>query len=46
MYVEQTMYVQVIDGCFPSRPNTSWSLDTFVNGRGVHRQSDTWGEHC
>lgn len=33
-------------GCYPSRPNTSWSPDTFVNGRNVHRQTDTWESHC
>lgn len=33
-------------GCYPPRPNSQWSLDTFVNGRGVHRQSDSWEVHC
>ena len=33
-------------GCFPSRENTSWSPDTFVNGRNVHRQGDSWAVHC
>jgi len=32
--------------CFPPRANTSWSDNVFVNGRGVHRKDDTWGEHC
>ncbi len=33
-------------GCYPSRENTSWSNDTFVNGLGVHRKTDTWASHC
>lgn len=31
---------------YPPRPNTSWSTDVRINGRGVHRQGDTWAEHC
>ena len=33
-------------GCWPSRPNSGWSGDVFVNGRGVHRQGDGWQVHC
>jgi len=33
-------------GCYPSRANTQWSSDVFVNGRGVHRQGDSWATHC
>jgi len=33
-------------GCWPSRPNSEWSTNVFVNGRGVHRQGDGWQVHC
>jgi len=33
-------------GCFPSRPNSAWSSDVFVNGRNVHRKDDSWESHC
>ena len=33
-------------GCYPSRPNASWSPDVFVNGLNVHRQGDAWESHC
>lgn len=33
-------------GCFPPRPNSSWSGNVFVNSRAVHRQSDGWSVHC
>lgn len=33
-------------GCWPPRPNASWSNDVFVNGLGVHRKSDSWRIHC
>ena len=32
--------------CFPSRPNTSWSSDVFINSRGAHRVGDSWAVHC
>lgn len=32
--------------CWPSRVNDTGSSDVFVNGRGVHRQTDHWGTHC
>lgn len=32
--------------CFPPRPNSSWSLDVFINGLGAHRQTDTWPPHA
>ena len=33
-------------GCFPPRANVQGSGDVFVNGIGVHRESDAWGTHC
>jgi uncharacterized Zn-binding protein involved in type VI secretion len=33
-------------GCFPSRQNDTASSDVFVEGRGIHRQSDHWTNHC
>jgi uncharacterized Zn-binding protein involved in type VI secretion len=33
-------------GCFPPRPNSQGSPDTFVNGMAVHRQGDSWAVHC
>ena len=32
-------------GCWPPRPNTSWSGDVIVNGLGWHRQDDGWAMH-
>ena len=32
--------------CFPPRVNDTASSDTFVEGRGIHRQSDHWSTHC
>jgi uncharacterized Zn-binding protein involved in type VI secretion len=32
--------------CFPSRTNDTASTNVFVEGRGVHRQSDHWTTHC
>lgn len=31
--------------CWPPRPNTQGSPNVFVNGRPVHRQSDSWAPH-
>jgi hypothetical protein len=31
---------------FPPRMNNQASNDVFVNGRGQHRQTDTWAQHC
>jgi len=33
-------------GCFPPRVNDVASSDVFIEGRGVHRQSDHWTTHC
>ncbi len=33
-------------GCYPSRANSSWASRTFVNGREIHRQGDSWSAHC
>ncbi|MCS7316818.1 MAG: PAAR domain-containing protein [Candidatus Dojkabacteria bacterium] len=33
-------------GCFPPRPNASWSNNVFVNGLGIHRKTDRWRIHC
>lgn len=33
-------------GCWPPRPNTSWSTDVYVNGLGWHRKGDGWATHC
>ena len=33
-------------GCFPPRVNDEGSTNVFVNGIGVHRQSDHWVTHC
>ncbi len=33
-------------GCFPPRPNSQASPDTFCNNRGVHRQTDSYYVHC
>ena len=33
-------------GCWPPRPNNQASPDTFVNGRGWHRRTDSWEIHC
>jgi uncharacterized Zn-binding protein involved in type VI secretion len=33
-------------GCFPSRQNVTASSDVFVEGKGIHRQSDHWTNHC
>lgn len=33
-------------GCWPSRSNDQASSDVFVEGKGVHRQSDHWATHC
>ena len=33
-------------GCFPSRPNSSWSANLFINGLLSHRQGDSWQVHC
>lgn len=32
--------------CFPSRQNDTASSDVFVEGRGIHRQTDHWASHC
>ncbi|QIG71350.1 PAAR repeat-containing protein [Rhizobium phage RHph_TM39] len=32
-------------GCWPPRANSSASSDVFINGRGAHRQGDTWLPH-
>ncbi len=32
-------------GCYPSRPNDTASSDVFVEGRGIHRQTDHWATH-
>jgi len=31
--------------CFPPRVNDTSSLNVFVEGRGIHRQSDHWATH-
>ena len=33
-------------GCWPSRPNASWSGDVFINSLGAHRTGDKWQIHC
>lgn len=33
-------------GCFPPRPNSGGSPDTFVNGLAQHRVTDPWEAHC
>lgn len=33
-------------GCFPPRVNDIASADVFVEGRGIHRQTDHWTSHC
>jgi len=33
-------------GCWPSRPNASWSGDVFINNLGAHRTGDAWAVHC
>lgn len=33
-------------GCYPPRPNTSWSPNVFAEKRNVHRLTDTWMLHC
>lgn len=32
-------------GCWPPRPNSSWSENVICNSRGVHRSSDGWLPH-
>jgi len=31
--------------CFPPRVNDTSSLNVFVEGRGIHRQTDHWATH-
>lgn len=33
-------------GCWPPRVNIQASNGVFVNGRGAHRKTDAWQEHC
>ena len=33
-------------GCYPPRVNDQASTNTFVNGRGIHREGDHWVTHC
>lgn len=33
-------------GAFPPRANTGASSDVFIEGKGVHRQGDSWASHC
>lgn len=33
-------------GCWPSRVNDVASSDVFVEGLGIHRQTDHWVLHC
>ncbi len=33
-------------GCYPPRPNSSWSGNVIVNNLGWHRKSDSWQVHC
>lgn len=33
-------------GCFPPRANTSASSNVIINGKGAHRQGDSWATHC
>ncbi len=33
-------------GCYPPRPSTSWSPDTWVNGLQVERVTDGLESHC
>lgn len=32
--------------CFSSRVSDTASVDVFVEGRGIHRQTDHWSTHC
>jgi uncharacterized Zn-binding protein involved in type VI secretion len=32
-------------GCFPPRPNNQASTDVSINGRGAHREGDSWERH-
>lgn len=32
--------------CYPSRQNDTASSDVFIEGRGIHRQTDHWASHC
>lgn len=32
--------------CFSTRVNDTASADVFVEGRGIHRQTDHWSTHC
>jgi len=32
--------------CYPSRQNDTASPDVFIEGRGIHRQTDHWASHC
>ena len=34
------------DGFCPPRPAVSGSTDVLINGLGVVREGDAWGEHC
>lgn len=31
---------------FPPTPNDKASTNVLVNGKGVHREGDTWKKHC
>lgn len=33
-------------GCYPPRPNSSWSPNVFYNGLAAHRVDDSWEAHC
>lgn len=33
-------------GSFPPRPCTSASSNVFINGKGAHREGDSWDTHC
>lgn len=33
-------------GQYPPRANSSWSPNVFVGGKNIHRQGDSWEEHC
>ena len=33
-------------GCWPSRPNKTWSNNVYINDLGAHRTTDAWEVHC
>jgi uncharacterized Zn-binding protein involved in type VI secretion len=35
-----------LSGCFPPRPNNQASTDVFVNNKGLHRETDSYSQHC